>query len=182
MHGHRKYGFRSAYLTIGYFLFPIIPRTPAALHIRIRYSARERKVHGESLVSCCKLYFKVRTASNCRQFPVPVRVLFHRGGTFGPLKPEKLRFLRLDELNPHNTFEEDVPTCLHYSIKWKVSINKKVMSIDTEQDLVLVLYYNCNRFYLNSLISTPTCLEMSPRTLLLLLIILIHYLRNTLKS
>ncbi len=31
--------------------------------------------------------------------------------------PEKLRFLGLDEWDEHNTYEEDVPTCLHYSIK-----------------------------------------------------------------
>ena len=30
-----------------------------------------------------------------------------------------------------------MPTCLHYSIKWKVTVNKKVISRDTEQDLVL---------------------------------------------
>lgn len=30
-----------------------------------------------------------------------------------------------------------MPTCLHYSIEWKVSVNKKVISRDTEQDLML---------------------------------------------
>ena len=54
-----------------------------------------------------------------------------------PQRPEKLRFLTLDEWDPHNTYDEDVPTCLHYSIKWKVSVNKKVISRDTDQDLVL---------------------------------------------
>lgn len=48
-----------------------------------------------------------------------------------PLRPEKLRFLRLDEWDQHNTYDEDAPTCLHYSIKWKVSVNKKVISRDT---------------------------------------------------
>jgi hypothetical protein len=51
--------------------------------------------------------------------------------------PEKLGFLGLDEWDEHNTYEEDVPTCLHYSIEWKVYVNKKVISVDTEQDLVL---------------------------------------------
>jgi len=54
-----------------------------------------------------------------------------------PLRPEKLRFLGLDEWDERNTYDEEVPTCLHYSIKWKVTVNKKVISRDTEQDLVL---------------------------------------------
>jgi hypothetical protein len=54
-----------------------------------------------------------------------------------PQRPEKLRFLRLDEWDACNTYDEDVPTCLHYSIEWKVSVNKKIISRDTEQDLVL---------------------------------------------
>lgn len=48
-----------------------------------------------------------------------------------PLRPEKLRFLGLDEWDERNTYDEEVPTCLHYSIEWKVICR------DTEQDLVL---------------------------------------------
>jgi len=54
-----------------------------------------------------------------------------------PVRLEKLRFLGLDEWDERNTYDEEVPTCLHYSIEWKVSVNKKVISRDTEQDLVL---------------------------------------------
>jgi hypothetical protein len=35
------------------------------------------------------------------------------------------------------TYDEDPPSCLHYSIERKVNLNGKMISKDTEQDLVL---------------------------------------------
>ena len=52
-------------------------------------------------------------------------------------KPDKLQFLQLDEWNEHNSYEEEVPTCIYYSIEWKVAVNSKELSKDTERDLVL---------------------------------------------
>ncbi|KAF2803004.1 uncharacterized protein BDZ99DRAFT_400832, partial [Mytilinidion resinicola] len=49
-----------------------------------------------------------------------------------------LRFLELDEWDELNSYGEDVPTVLHYSIEWKVAVNNKVVSKDTEQGVVLV--------------------------------------------
>jgi hypothetical protein len=54
-----------------------------------------------------------------------------------PTQPEKLRFFPLEEWDAHNSYEEEVPTCLHYSIEWKVSVNNKMISKNTEQDLVV---------------------------------------------
>jgi hypothetical protein len=54
------------------------------------------------------------------------------------LQPAKLRFLELNEWDEHNSYDEVELTCLHYSIEWKVSINSKVISRDTEPDLVLL--------------------------------------------
>ena len=36
-----------------------------------------------------------------------------------------------------NSYKEDVPTCLHYRIVWKVVVNNKAISTDTEEDVVL---------------------------------------------
>ncbi|KAN0068078.1 hypothetical protein V8E54_013648, partial [Elaphomyces granulatus] len=54
------------------------------------------------------------------------------------MEPGRLRFLQLDEWDEHNSYSEDVPTCLHYSIEWKVAVNNKVVHRDTEQDVVLI--------------------------------------------
>ncbi|KAF2191271.1 hypothetical protein K469DRAFT_720264 [Zopfia rhizophila CBS 207.26] len=50
---------------------------------------------------------------------------------------DKLQFLPLDEWDEHNSYEEDEPSYLHYSIEWKVCVNGRMVSKDTEQDLVL---------------------------------------------
>ena len=48
-----------------------------------------------------------------------------------------LFLLRRDEWDKDNAYDEDPPTCLHYSIEWKVVVNKKLTSKDTEPDVVL---------------------------------------------
>ena len=58
--------------------------------------------------------------------------------TQAQLEPEKLRLLQPDEWDEHSSYEEDVPTCIHYSIEWKVTVNSKMVAKDTEQDLVVV--------------------------------------------
>ena len=52
-------------------------------------------------------------------------------------EPDKLRFLQLDKWDEHNSYEEEVPTCIHYSIEWKVVVNNKAVAKDTEQDVVV---------------------------------------------
>ena len=53
------------------------------------------------------------------------------------LQPYKLRLLHIDEWDGEYTFDEEPPSCIHYSIEWKVTLNGKLISKDTEQDLVL---------------------------------------------
>lgn len=54
-----------------------------------------------------------------------------------PLDSNRLGFLPLAEWDEYNSYEEDTPSRLRYSIEWKVAVNNKVVAKDTEQDLVL---------------------------------------------
>lgn len=55
-----------------------------------------------------------------------------------PLDSNRLGFLPLAEWDEYNSYEEDIPSRLRYSIEWKVAVNNRVVAKDTEQDLVLV--------------------------------------------
>ena len=62
------------------------------------------------------------------------------------LQPDKLQLLHIDEWDDENTYDEDPPSCIHYSIEWKVTLNGKLISKDTEQNLVLAPTFYWPRF------------------------------------
>ena len=54
------------------------------------------------------------------------------------LDSNRLGFLPLAEWDEYNSYEEDIPSRLRYSIEWKVAVNNRVVAKETEQDIVLV--------------------------------------------
>jgi hypothetical protein len=50
---------------------------------------------------------------------------------------DRLGFLPLAEWDEHNSYEEDTPSHLRYSIEWKIAVNNRAITKDTEQDVVL---------------------------------------------
>ena len=53
------------------------------------------------------------------------------------LQPQTLTFVQLRDWDRESRYDEVPPTCIHYSIEWKVMVNRKVILKDTEQDIVL---------------------------------------------
>jgi hypothetical protein len=53
------------------------------------------------------------------------------------IQPDKLQLLHIYKWDDENTYDDDPPSCIHYSIEWKVTLNGKLISKDTEQNLVL---------------------------------------------
>jgi hypothetical protein len=48
-----------------------------------------------------------------------------------------LPLLQLADWNEDNAYDERPPTCIHYSIEWKLILERKLIAKETEPDLVL---------------------------------------------
>ena len=76
-------------------------------------------------------------------------------------QPAKLELLNIDEWDEGKTYDEDPPSYIHYSIKWKVILNNKLITKDTEQDLVLAPNFYWSLF-LRPKLEKPLCKKLSP--------------------
>jgi hypothetical protein len=84
-------------------------------------------------------YYGRTPASSCGLCPSPEYHSEHDLEDLSQHQPERPRLLQLSEWHD-GTLEDELPAnYIQYTIEWKVMVNKKVVSRDTEEDVVLTL-------------------------------------------
>lgn len=74
-------------------------------------------------------------ASRCGLSPSPDHYSENRLEDQSQHQPERPRLLQLSEWHDGMLSDELPASCIQYTIEWKVTVNKKVISRDTEEDV-----------------------------------------------
>ena len=54
-----------------------------------------------------------------------------------PVQADQLKFLQYPEWDQEKDYREDPPTCIRYTIEWKITLNNRTIVKNTERDVVL---------------------------------------------
>ncbi|CAG7933487.1 unnamed protein product [Penicillium olsonii] len=82
-------------------------------------------------------YYGPTPESSCGFSPSPDRHSEHDTEYQSQHQPEKPRLLQLSEWDDGMLSDQLPASCIRYTIEWKVTVNKKVLSRDTEEDIAL---------------------------------------------
>ena len=67
-----------------------------------------------------------------------VRGLIDTNVQADPAQADRLRLLHYSEWDPEADYRKNRPSCIRYTIEWKVTLNKKAIVKNTERDVVLL--------------------------------------------
>ncbi|KAJ5982083.1 hypothetical protein N7451_012183 [Penicillium sp. IBT 35674x] len=81
--------------------------------------------------------FRSPYASQSDCSPSPSISLEDEPNTGGRPQPNTIPLLQESEWDADKIYDEDPPSCIHYFIEWRVTLNNKAVVRDTEEDLVL---------------------------------------------
>lgn len=82
-------------------------------------------------------YFRSPYATRSHYSPSPSILLDDEHNPASRPLPNAIPLLRDSEWEEDKIYDEDPPSCIHYCIEWRVTVNNKAVVKDTEEDVVL---------------------------------------------
>lgn len=82
-------------------------------------------------------YFRSPDATQSDYSPSPSILLDDEPNPASRPRPNNIPLLQESEWEADKSYDEDQPSCIHYFIEWRVTLNNKAVVRDTKEDLVL---------------------------------------------
>lgn len=81
--------------------------------------------------------FRSPYATRSNRSPSPSILLDDESIPASRLRPKTVPLLQESEWEQGKIYDEDPPSCIHYFVEWRVTVNNNEVVKDTEEDLVL---------------------------------------------
>jgi hypothetical protein len=106
--------------------------SPSDLYNLLTFEPYEQDDLFEQLLAAdCNLDDAAAATASVPTPPAPRVALDEGPSQQEQLQPDTLPLLQPADWDEQRSYDEHPPTCIHYSIEWKVKLNKRVVSEDT---------------------------------------------------